>query len=161
MYYGINANNFKLVLASLHMHMHRSAHTLSLSLHARTTNKPKKKARGAGFSLLFPLLIKVRFLFVARKPRKWMYVLRLQMIALCRYIHKFKSMIACWFSGVLTVIYRFMRLRTLRVVNMKHRFFFFFFSSSFLFLNLPDTLRATDYTKSFALHLLNPTLWIL
>lgn len=36
-----------------------------------------------------------------------------------------------------------MRLRTLRVVNMKHQFFFFFFSSSFLFLNLPDTLRAT------------------
>lgn len=69
MYNGINANNFKLVLASLHMHMHRSAHTRSLS--ACTHNKQtKKKARGAGFSLLFPLLSKVRFLFVARKPRK-------------------------------------------------------------------------------------------
>lgn len=69
MYNGINANNFKLVLASLHMHMHRSAHTLSLCMHAQQTNK-QKKARGAGFSLLFPLLSKARFLFVARKSRK-------------------------------------------------------------------------------------------
>lgn len=52
-------------------------------MHAQQTKK-HKKARGAGFSLLFPSVSKVRFLFVAKSPEslgnEYMYVLRLHSI---------------------------------------------------------------------------------
>lgn len=67
MYNGINANNFKLVLASLHMHMHRSAHTLSLSLHARTTNKQKKKSPGSWVQPVVPFIEQSSVSFCCQK----------------------------------------------------------------------------------------------